>query len=141
MKFSLAVFALFSVASALPNMERRQCSTALTDDYIFAYTLPAFEAKRNALDPSCFDWSSDNCSDSPDNPFGFPFEPACQRHDFGYRNYKIQGRFTEANCQAINSNFKTDLDDICTAYSGAEGTGCRALASTYYAAVKEFGCD
>ncbi len=37
-----------------------------------------------------FDWSTDYCSWSPDNPFGFPFELSCARHDFGYRNYKAQ---------------------------------------------------
>src|SRR5690349_21071968 len=40
-----------------------------------------------------FDWSTDYCSSSPDNPFGFPFKTACARHDFGYRNYKAAGSF------------------------------------------------
>jgi hypothetical protein len=36
---------------------------------------------------------------------GYPFEPGCQRHDFGYRNYKAQGRFTDANKLRIDDNF------------------------------------
>src|SRR5215210_2485170 len=40
-----------------------------------------------------FDWSTDYCSSSPDNPLGFPFQTSCARHDFGYRNYKAAGSF------------------------------------------------
>lgn len=35
-----------------------------------------------------FDWSTDYCTTSPDNPYGYPFALSCARHDFGYRNYK-----------------------------------------------------
>ena len=35
-----------------------------------------------------FNWSTDYCSSSPDNPLGFNFTLSCYRHDFGYRNYK-----------------------------------------------------
>ncbi|KAF2092890.1 hypothetical protein NA57DRAFT_61994 [Rhizodiscina lignyota] len=139
MKFHLPILALISTAFALPNLEIRQCSTALADDYIFTLTLDEFEAKRAATDPPCFDWSSDNCSDSPDNPLGFPFSPACQRHDFGYRNYKAEGRFTEDNRKRIDDNFKSDLDGICSQYSGLEKDTCDGLADVYYEAVREFG--
>jgi hypothetical protein len=40
-----------------------------------------------------FDWSTDYCSDSPDQPLGFDFRLPCARHDFGYRNYDRLGRF------------------------------------------------
>ena len=40
-----------------------------------------------------FDWSTDYCSSSPDNPLGFDFRLPCWRHDFGYRNYKAVGLF------------------------------------------------
>src|SRR3954453_1121910 len=40
-----------------------------------------------------FDWSTDYCSDSPDNPLGFQFSTSCWHHDFGYRNYKAAGKF------------------------------------------------
>src|SRR5262245_31538097 len=49
-----------------------------------------------------FDWSTDFCSTSPDQPLGFDFRLSCHRHDFGYRNYKAVGQF-EAN--------KTRIDD------------------------------
>lgn len=85
-----------------------------------------------------FDWSTDVCSSSPDNPFGFPFENGCIRHDFGYRNYKAQGTF-EANKDRIDSAFYEDLKRACSRYDGATKKSCDALAWTYYQAVVVLG--
>ncbi|MFJ9213133.1 secreted protein [Streptomyces sp. L-9-10] len=85
-----------------------------------------------------FDWSTDYCSSSPDNPFGFPFQTACSRHDFGYRNYKAAGQF-EANKARLDSAFYADLKRVCSGYSGATKTSCDGLAWTYYQAVSIFG--
>jgi hypothetical protein len=85
-----------------------------------------------------FDWSTDVCSSSPDNPFGFPFENSCIRHDFGYRNYKAMGTF-EANKDRIDSAFYEDLKRACTKYDGAQLSACNALARTYYEAVRVLG--
>ncbi|WP_327174368.1 phospholipase [Streptomyces sp. NBC_01335] len=85
-----------------------------------------------------FDWSTDYCSTSPDNPFGFPFQTACARHDFGYRNYKAAGTFS-ANKARLDSALYADLKRVCAAYSGATLTSCNATAWTYYHAVDIFG--
>jgi hypothetical protein len=85
-----------------------------------------------------FDWGTDKCSSSPDNPFGFPFERSCIRHDFGYRNYKAEGVF-DANKARIDSAFYADLKRVCNRYSGAQGASCDGLAWTYYEAVSIFG--
>jgi phosphate-selective porin len=85
-----------------------------------------------------FNWSTDYCSSSPDNPFGFPFELSCARHDFGYRNYKAAGDF-DANKSRLDSAFYEDLKRVCDGYSGASGTACDGLAWTYYQAVKALG--
>ncbi|CAM5606505.1 phospholipase [Streptomyces atroolivaceus] len=85
-----------------------------------------------------FDWSTDYCSSSPDNPFGFPFQTACARHDFGYRNYKAAGSFS-ANKARIDSAFYSDLKRVCARYSGAQLTACNSTAWTYYHAVDIFG--
>lgn len=82
-----------------------------------------------------FDWSTDYCSKSPDNPFGFPFETSCARHDFGYRNYKKAGTFA-ANKPRLDSALYEDLKRVCAKYSGAKKSSCNALAWTYYEAVK-----
>jgi hypothetical protein len=107
MKFTIvaAVAAFLPAALAMPNgLTARQ--NDVTDELLFSISLPSFMARRG--DPSTLDWSTDSCSSSPDNPFGFPFDPACQRHDFGYRNYKAQGRFSDANKLRIDNNFKTE---------------------------------
>ncbi|MFR9675354.1 phospholipase [Streptomyces sp. TR06-5] len=85
-----------------------------------------------------FDWSTDKCSSSPDNPFGFPFENACIRHDFNYRNFKDEGLF-DPNKDRIDSAFYEDLKRVCDQYSGATGSSCNATAWTYYQAVSIFG--
>ena len=71
MKLHLAVLAMASIAMALPVLEPRQSIQDVTDELLFTDSIDQFEAARNARDPSSLDWSSDNCSDSPDNPFGF----------------------------------------------------------------------
>ncbi|MFI9048895.1 phospholipase [Streptomyces sp. NPDC053427] len=93
------------------------------------------QAKWSAYD---FDWSTDYCSKSPDNPFGFPFEISCARHDFGYRNYKKAGTFP-ANKARLDSALYEDLKRVCARYSGAKKNSCTALAWTYYEAVKHLG--
>ncbi|QKW06538.1 hypothetical protein HUT18_09110 [Streptomyces sp. NA04227] len=85
-----------------------------------------------------FDWSTDYCSSSPDNPFGFNFKLSCARHDFGYRNYKAMGTFS-ANKARIDSAFYEDLKRVCNGHSGATKTACNSTAWTYYQAVKVLG--
>ncbi|MBC9725414.1 phospholipase [Streptomyces sp. TRM68367] len=85
-----------------------------------------------------FDWSTDYCSSSPDNPFGFPFTLSCARHDFGYRNYKAAGTFS-ANKTRLDSAFYEDLKRVCAGYTGGTKTACNSTAWTYYRAVRAFG--
>lgn len=85
-----------------------------------------------------FDWSTDYCSKSPDNPLGFPFKSACARHDFGYRNYKAAGQF-DANKARLDSALHEDLKRVCAGYSGVSKATCDGTAWTYYQAVKAFG--
>ncbi|MCP2248693.1 phospholipase [Lentzea aerocolonigenes] len=108
---------------------------AVTDDYLYTKTLSQFTTLR-AQQPYAgeLDWSSDGCSYSPDNPFGFKFLPTCYRHDFGYRNYKRQSRFSEANRLRIDNNFKSDMYKVC-----GSNWACKRTADIYYAAVREFG--
>ncbi|MBO8189778.1 phospholipase [Streptomyces spirodelae] len=99
-----------------------------------------YAARQNQGDWAAygFDWSTDYCSSSPDNPFGFPFQNACARHDFGYRNYKAIGAFS-ANKSRIDSAFYEDLKRVCNRYSGATKAACNSTAWTYYHAVDIFG--
>ncbi|MDT0304638.1 phospholipase [Streptomonospora wellingtoniae] len=118
-------------AAALPPGELRQ----VTDSYLFGISLNSFIDVRNQAPYSDqLDWGSDSCSWSPDEPVGYDFDPGCKRHDFGYRNYKLQNRFTEANRLAIDNNFRDDLYGIC----GGDWL-CEGVADVYYSAVREFG--
>lgn len=103
----LASTALAILAENVPLVER-QSLEAITDQYLFVLTLAQFTAKRNARDPATLDWASNDCTLSPDNPLGFPFAPACQRHDFGYANYVKQSRFTEAGRLRIDNQFQEE---------------------------------
>ncbi|MFI8104338.1 phospholipase [Streptomyces sp. NPDC086023] len=85
-----------------------------------------------------FDWSTDYCTTSPDNPFGFPFQTACARHDFGYRNYKAAGSF-DANKSRLDDAFYADLKRVCAQYGTVKKASCDSTAWTYYQAVKAFG--
>ncbi|MGI5237077.1 phospholipase [Dactylosporangium sp. CA-139066] len=85
-----------------------------------------------------FDWTTDYCSDSPDQPLGFDFRLPCERHDFGYRNYKAIGAFP-ANKSRIDDSFYYDLKAKCATYNAFVRPACVSLAWTYYQAVKAFG--
>ncbi|MGI5287477.1 phospholipase [Nonomuraea polychroma] len=85
-----------------------------------------------------FDWSTDLCSSSPDQPLGYDFRMPCRRHDFGYRNYKAVNQFP-ANKSRIDDAFYFDMKQVCARYSGVSKSTCDGIAWTYYQAVKQFG--
>jgi hypothetical protein len=142
MKFTATFLALLSGVAALPadvSLAPRQSQVQVTDQLLFSLSLPEFTARRNNRNPATLDWNSDGCTSSPNNPLGFPFVPACNRHDFGYQNYRAQSRFTVSAKLNIDNNFRTDLRTQCrqTAVVGV----CNGLAEVYYAAVRAFGGD
>ncbi|KAK2610278.1 hypothetical protein N8I77_003726 [Diaporthe amygdali] len=142
MKFSSIACAAWLVPAILafgpvPLSPRQDTLQTITDSYLFDISLSQFITYRNAKNPATLDWTSDGCSDSPDNPLGFNFEPACYRHDFGYTNYREQSRFTKAAKASIDTNFKADLKFQCE--SETLESICDALADVYYTAVKLFG--
>lgn len=85
-----------------------------------------------------FNWTTDYCSSSPDNPLGFNFTLSCYRHDFGYRNYKEMAQFP-ANKGRLDSAFYADLQRACDRYNAWVRPACDSLAWTYYQAVRAFG--
>ncbi|MFD3455538.1 phospholipase [Streptomyces sp. NPDC058691] len=134
----VATVVLTTPANAVPA-DKAQVLSSWTQTSASSYN--AWQAARQnqgAWSAYAFDWSTDYCSTSPDNPFGFPFSNSCARHDFGYRNYKAAGTFS-ANKSRLDSAFYEDLKRICAGYSGATATACNGTAWTYYQAVKAFG--
>jgi hypothetical protein len=165
---SFAICAPTTAAAAAAVTQRQSTLQQITDSYVFSISIGQFIDNRNAKrGPAELDWSSDGCSDSPDNPFGFDCTPplhvhlhlpssnspfpvwnppnnppttvinSCYRHDFAYRNFKAQSRFTDANKARIDSNFKTDMYNQCKSESYRDA--CEATATVYYEAVKAFG--
>lgn len=78
MKFTtLAAFFLPAVlASPMGETGIVKRQTAVTDQLLFSFSLSTFLSRRAARNPPSLDWSSDSCSSSPDNPFGYPFDRA-----------------------------------------------------------------
>ena len=96
------------------------------------------EARTSA--PGPFDWDSDGCTDSPDQPNGWNFRDACYRHDFGYRNYgggPIQASPTDETRADTDNRLRDDLLDECGHVE--ERRRCEALAHTYYGASRKAG--
>jgi hypothetical protein len=137
----LALFAAFGFAqpAVAAPADKPAVLSSWTQTSVSSYN--AFFAARSnqgAWSAYGFNWSTDYCSSSPDNPFGFPFANSCVRHDFGYRNYKAIGTFP-SNKDRLDSMFYADLKRVCARYSGATAGACNSLAWTYYQAVHVFG--
>ncbi|MFI8298839.1 phospholipase [Streptomyces nigra] len=136
---SVATLVVLAPAAQAAPADKPQVLSSWTQTSASSYN--AWVSARNnqsAWAAYGFDWSTDYCSSSPDNPFGFPFQTSCARHDFGYRNYKALGTFS-ANKSRLDSAFYEDLRRVCAGYSGASNTACNSTAWTYYQAVKAFG--
>ncbi|MER6474377.1 phospholipase [Streptomyces collinus] len=134
----LTVTATATAATAAPA-DKPQVLADFTQTTASSYNAwAAARANQSAWAAYAFDWSTDYCSSSPDNPLGFPFKMSCARHDFGYRNYKAAGAFS-ANKARLDSALYEDLKRVCNGYSGATKTACNSTAWTYYQAVKAFG--
>ncbi|MEU3430887.1 phospholipase [Streptomyces gardneri] len=135
---TLAIGAAAAPASAVPA-DKASVLSSWTQTSAGSYNAwVAARANQGAWSAYQFNWSTDYCSSSPDNPFGFPFQTSCARHDFGYRNYKEAGTF-DANKARVDSAFYADLKRVCATYGSAKKAACDATAWTYYQAVDKLG--
>ncbi|WP_245670148.1 phospholipase [Micromonospora mirobrigensis] len=136
----LTALGLASPAAAAVSTEQK-LSVLSSWTQTSASSYSAWNAGRHdkaAWSEYAFDWSTDYCSSSPDNPLGFRFSLSCYRHDFGYRNYKATSLFS-ANKSRLDSAFYADLKRVCATYSYLVRPACYSLAWTYYEAVNVFG--
>ncbi|MEZ7005106.1 phospholipase [Streptomyces sp. SCSIO 75703] len=132
------VVASAAVATAAPADKAQVLSNWTQTSASSHDSWAAARANQAAWSAYGFDWSTDYCSSSPDNPFGFPFSTSCARHDFGYRNYKAAGSFS-THKNRLDSAFYEDLKRVCARYTGGTKTTCDGTAWTYYQAVRAFG--
>jgi len=139
---ALALLVLLGVASpaaAVTPTQKLSVMSSWTQTSATSYNAwNAARLNKAAWAEYAFDWSTDYCSSSPDNPLGFNFTLSCYRHDFGYRNYKAMGQFP-ANKSRLDSAFYEDLKRVCTTYNAVVRPACYSLAWTYYQAVSAFG--
>ncbi|GAA2183486.1 phospholipase A2 [Micromonospora lupini] len=90
-----------------------------------------------------FDWTSDSCSPPTPPSWGRLFDPACQLHDFGYRNFGkglTLGR-DENTRRWIDDRFVAEMKGICnyrfsdwTQYANLQA--CFKEADAMYTAVR-----
>ena len=144
MKFyATIIVALSVVCHSMPivntHLTTRADLQAETDRLLFTATMAEFQAARSAKSPSELDWDSNGCTASPDEPLGYDFQPSCQRHDFGYHNYKDQDRFSDSSKDKIDSNFKKDMYNECNSHGKLGAVVCKGIANIYYEAVSTFG--
>jgi hypothetical protein len=135
----LAAVATATPAAAVTTAEKLAVMSQFTQTSVSSYNAwNAARLNKPAWAAYQFDWSTDNCSFSPDQPLGFDFRLPCQRHDWGYGNYKAMGQFP-ANKSRLDDAFYQDLRRKCAQYSAIVRPACNSLAWTYYQAVRAFG--
>ncbi len=137
---ALFVLGLAAPAAAVTTQQKLDALWSFTQTDVGSYN-SWLSARNNqgAWADYAFNWTTDYCSDSPDNPLGFNFKLSCARHDFGYRNYKEMGQFTSSTKDRVDSAFYADLKRKCATYSWLVRPACYSLAWTYYQAVRAFG--
>ncbi|GGM06128.1 phospholipase A2 [Deinococcus aerophilus] len=88
------------------------------------------------------DWTRDGCSAPDGLGLGYreDFRPACNVHDFGYRNLKVYER-TSANRKTTDEAFYTNMKSICAAKSWYKRPACYSAAYAYYQGVRVGGDD
>ncbi|MEV4758961.1 phospholipase [Micromonospora sp. NPDC049559] len=135
----LPVLGIAGPAAAVTTQEKLAVLSSWTQTSASSYnSWNSARQNQGAWAAYAFDWSTDYCSSSPDNPLGFDFRLSCYRHDFGYRNHKAMGQFDAAKSR-LDSAFYEDLKRVCATYSSIVRPACDSLAWTYYQAVRAFG--
>ncbi len=152
---SLLLFSYLGFTTALPVTEPPPASDALTlrqsapppgvdvtaetDKWLFSTPMATFLAAMNSKNPPYLFWpspSADACTLAPDHPWNFDFKRSCQRHDFGYKNYRDQKRFCAAGRNKIDDQFNRDLRSYCASRSWWKRPLCYTTAATYVAGVR-----
>ena len=124
---------------------------AVVEWMTFGVDIGTFVSTRAAPFPGPYDWSSDGCS-TPlpvglgDTGRSYNFRAACQRHDFGYRNFRLldaagaHGQWwNETNRRRIDDQFLADMLASCAPRPWTQRASCRAWARVYHRAVRVAG--
>lgn len=144
--------AIAAYREALANLARAERAQALlpqgTTDLqlvqaIALGTIANYEAyyAQRASYPQ-FDWSRDGCSAPDGLGLGYreTFRPACNVHDFGYRNFRrFPTLYNETGRKLADDNFLANMNSICRPMGFFSRTACYSAAYAYYSAVRLLG--
>ncbi|KAG8790556.1 hypothetical protein FRC16_000824 [Serendipita sp. 398] len=121
------------------ELAKRIDIVAKTDEILYKYTIDQFVTALAQKNPPELDWEqTDGCSRAPDNfPTLYNFRSSCKRHDFGYSNYRKQNRLCKNTRNALDQQFKRDMNNHCSKrfphwYEYFQRRACRLAAETYY---------
>ena len=140
----LTLLGTASPAAAVTSSEKLAVLSSWTQTSSTSYNnWNAARLNKAAWSAYAFDWSTDYCSSSPDNPLGFRFTLSCHRHDFGYRNYGAQAgglRLSPIRQTKdwIDTRFWHEMRQTCFDHHGG-GNWCLIHARAAYLAVHKFG--
>lgn len=73
-----------------------------------------YAACRGTARPYAGNWTRDGCSAPDGLGHREDFLPACNAHDFAWRNLRVHGR-TDANRKTSDEAFHTDMKAVCAA--------------------------
>ena len=118
-------------------------SLRVVEQGLFATELsafPTFVRSHRRTHPE-LDWKTDHCSAPLVGSTGrsFNFRVPCQRHDFGYRNMKRLGQWSEDVRSRIDDQFRSDMRVTCAKRGITQRFNCYAWAETFYRAVRLWG--
>ncbi|KAF3941020.1 hypothetical protein ABW19_dt0201521 [Dactylella cylindrospora] len=151
----LAIRGLVRRVTAPSCSDPTQCQT---NDLIFAIAngefINGFRNQGVNTPPLIYD--SDGCSVpkgvanalgiDKNAPFGYDYLNSCFRHDFGYRNFKAQTRFTDDNRERLDDKFLEDMHAQCDNqfgrwYQFISKFWCKKVAGIYFLFVRLCGND
>jgi hypothetical protein len=69
----------------------------------------------------------------------FNFRTACDRHDFGYRNFKALGLFDTSTRTLIDEQLHRDMNRACDSQRRTLKVRCVAWSEIFYTMVRAAG--
>ena len=87
------------------------------------------------------DWTTDGCSAPIVGSEGrsFNFRTACDRHDFGYRNFKALGLFDTSTRTLFDEQLHRDMNTSCDSQRRTLKVRCIAWSEIFYTMVRAAG--
>ena len=105
---------------------------------IVTFTRQRFALRRQY---PTLDWTTDGCSAPIVGSEGksFNFRSACDRHDFGYRNFKNLGLFDTSTRTLIDEQLHRDMNTYCDSQRRTFKVRCIAWSELFYTMVRAAG--